>query len=250
VFNHYCGFGEKDNYTYMSRAQFLKFARDCQLVYDHLDLIAVNLIFDQLNATSAVMGENTKRLSFHEFLGALGSLALAMYDEISLDISGVVDSLEGEAASLGFVQSQSSTSPRSTNGGGAGPAALSLNEEKSGASMRESVAATGGGVSFAASIDRDEPYTSSEGVSGGDNIGALSAESPEVSRTTLTGAPAGARTPGSGIRTNNLRNSIRISESQGGSGAGLGLGPGIGLSLDSGHKVTSDSNSQTPNPKS
>mmetsp|Transcript_10338 Transcript_10338/g.25387 ORF Transcript_10338/g.25387 Transcript_10338/m.25387 type:complete len:868 (+) Transcript_10338:126-2729(+) len=241
VFNHYCGFGEKDNYTYMSRAQFLKFARDCQLVYDHLDLIAVNLIFDQLNATSAVMGENTKRLSFHEFLGALGSLALAMYDEISLDISGVVDSLEGEAASLGFVQSQSSTSPRSTNGRDAGPAALSLNEEKSGASMRESVAATGGGVSFAASIDRDEPYTSSEGVSGGDNIGALSAESPEVSRTTLTGAPAGARTPGSGIRTNNLRNSIRISESQGGSGAGLGLGPGIGLSLDSGHKSSPSS---------
>ena len=52
---------------------------------DHLDLIAVNLIFDQLNATSAVVGENTKRLSFHEFLGALGSLALAMYDEIAPD---------------------------------------------------------------------------------------------------------------------------------------------------------------------
>ena len=27
IFQHYCGFGEKDNYTYMSRAQFLKFAR-------------------------------------------------------------------------------------------------------------------------------------------------------------------------------------------------------------------------------
>ena len=52
---------------------------------DHLDLIAVNLIFDQVNATSAVVGENTKRLSFHEFLGALGSLALAMYDEITPD---------------------------------------------------------------------------------------------------------------------------------------------------------------------
>ena len=42
------------------------------VVCDHLDLIAVNLIFDQVNATSVIVGENTKRLSFHEFLGALG----------------------------------------------------------------------------------------------------------------------------------------------------------------------------------
>jgi hypothetical protein len=35
VFQHYCGYGEKDNYTYMSRAQFLKFARDCDLVGPH-----------------------------------------------------------------------------------------------------------------------------------------------------------------------------------------------------------------------
>lgn len=99
VFHHDCGLGEKDNYTYMSRAQFLKFARDCELVCDHLDLIAVNLIFDQLNATSAVVGENTKRLSFHEFMGALGSLALAMYDEIALD------RVAGDPANLGRARS-------------------------------------------------------------------------------------------------------------------------------------------------
>ena len=81
---------------------------------DHLDLIAVNLIFDQLNATSAVVGENTKRLSFHEFLGALGSLALAMYDEIAPDQLAGFRVVHGDILfySLRFARRLSTTAQR------------------------------------------------------------------------------------------------------------------------------------------
>jgi hypothetical protein len=84
IFQHYASVGTKDNYTYLSRTQFLRFARDCGLVVDGDDRVAVDLVFDHVVKTAAIGGGDVKgsRLSFHEFLGALGALALAMYDDV------------------------------------------------------------------------------------------------------------------------------------------------------------------------
>jgi len=75
VFQHYCRFGEKDNYIYMRRGQFLKFARDSALISDAFPLISVNLLFDKMNSKSRTIGENEARLSFKEFVAALYLMA-------------------------------------------------------------------------------------------------------------------------------------------------------------------------------
>ena len=183
IFQHYCGFGERDNYTYMSRAQWLKFARDCGLVCDHLDLIQVDLIFDQVNATSMVLGENTKRLSFHEFLGALGSLALAMYDEVSLDQLGD----EGASFNALFAEAEKRLTPETP---------------------RERRAETQGGDGGGEVGFGQKP--SSPRVTGGPKEGLTIDVSSSSLGGGVSGSIAGPRTPGTGIRMNNLRNTLKI----------------------------------------
>ena len=81
VFQHYCRFGEKDNYIYMRRGQFLKFARDSALISDSFPLISVNLLFDKMNSKSRTIGENEARLSFKEFVVALRLTAQRLYPQ-------------------------------------------------------------------------------------------------------------------------------------------------------------------------
>ena len=81
VFQHYCRFGEKDNYIYMRRGQFLKFARDSALISDAFPLISVNLLFDKVNSKSRTIGENEARLSFKEFVVALRLTAQHLYPQ-------------------------------------------------------------------------------------------------------------------------------------------------------------------------
>ena len=174
---------------------------------DHLDLIAVNLIFDQVNATSVIVGENTKRLSFHEFLGALGSLALAMYDEIA------VDQFADSEVALGLVRSNSTVSNDGSLGlGGSGGLGglgglVGLVGLVGGGGGSGGVDGGGGG-----SGEVDSPRGRSRSPRGEARRGVdvsfdvLAAEPSGASVASL--AVSGRRTPGGGLRNNNLRNSL------------------------------------------
>lgn len=48
LFRFYCQLGEKRNYQFMSRQQFLRFARDASLVSYDIDLIELDLLFDKV----------------------------------------------------------------------------------------------------------------------------------------------------------------------------------------------------------
>ena len=75
VFHHYCGVGERGNYSRMSRQQWLRLCGDCGLL-DHLDdKTTADLTFDRRIVASAVAGDHARRLSFRAFLGAIRELA-------------------------------------------------------------------------------------------------------------------------------------------------------------------------------
>jgi len=101
IFLHYCAHGEKSNYNYMRRGQFLKFARDCCLISDTLDLIAINLTYVKVNVTSRDTGENEQRLSFREFLAALGIIALRLYPAAGSDAESGLPPIVGGPAGQG-----------------------------------------------------------------------------------------------------------------------------------------------------
>ena len=79
IFEHYCSYGEKHNYVYMRRGQFLKFARDCRLMSETTDLIELNLIFQKINAQSKKSGDHEQRLSLYEFYLACELIATRLY---------------------------------------------------------------------------------------------------------------------------------------------------------------------------
>lgn len=71
----------------MRRGQFLKFAKDCMLINDTLDLIEINLVFVKVNAKSKIFGDNEMRLSFKEFVDALHQVAMKLHPHASPDES-------------------------------------------------------------------------------------------------------------------------------------------------------------------
>lgn len=79
IFEHYCSYGEKHNYVYMRRGQFLKFARDCRLMNETTDLIELNLIFQKINVQSKKSGDHEQRLSLYEFYLACELIASKLY---------------------------------------------------------------------------------------------------------------------------------------------------------------------------
>ncbi|QDZ23935.1 hypothetical protein HOP50_11g64730 [Chloropicon primus] len=79
IFEHYCSYGEKHNYVYMRRGQFLKFARDCRLMNETTDLTELNLIFQKINAQSKKSGDHEQRLSLYEFYLACELIATRIY---------------------------------------------------------------------------------------------------------------------------------------------------------------------------
>ena len=87
IFEHYCSYGEKHNYVYMRRGQFLKFARDCRLMSETTDLIELNLIFQKINAQSKKSGDHEQRLSLYEFYLACELIATKIYPAKDLEES-------------------------------------------------------------------------------------------------------------------------------------------------------------------
>ena len=75
VFHHYCGVGERGNYSRMSRQQWLRLCGDCGLLDHPDDKTTADLTFDRLNVASAAIGDHARRLSFRAFLGAIRELA-------------------------------------------------------------------------------------------------------------------------------------------------------------------------------
>ena len=85
IFEHYCSYGEKHNYVYMRRGQFLKFARDCRLMNETTDLIELNLIYQKINAQSRQSGDHEQRLSLYEFYLACELIAQRLHPGASLE---------------------------------------------------------------------------------------------------------------------------------------------------------------------
>ncbi|KAG1662988.1 hypothetical protein FOA52_000559 [Chlamydomonas sp. UWO 241] len=83
VYVHYCRFAQKDNILYMSRSQLLRCARDCRLLGNSMDDVALDLLFNTIYLSSPDQVPGI-RLGLCDWLRALLCIALVMYPEHDL----------------------------------------------------------------------------------------------------------------------------------------------------------------------
>ncbi|EFJ51076.1 hypothetical protein VOLCADRAFT_103712 [Volvox carteri f. nagariensis] len=86
VFIRYCGWGDKQNFMFISRAQFIRFVRDMGMCNDEIDALGLSGLFDKILLGSLDPGA-ASRLALSDFLLAVTGLGTKLCPAVTVQES-------------------------------------------------------------------------------------------------------------------------------------------------------------------